>query len=583
MDLMHDRRDIGRVIAARTMFAIAFVFTAMTAIPNAKAEERVALVIGNSSYKSSPLKNPKNDAALMAAVLKEVGFQVIELADANQKAMKRAMVKFGRRLRKSGSVGLFYYAGHGVQVDGENFLIPIGADITDESEVAVEAVSVNDFMRTMERSSSRINIAIFDACRNNPFASSSRSGTRGLARAEAPAGTIISYATAPGRVALDGDAENSPYTAALVDAIRVEGLTIESVFKHARRKVVKLTGRKQIPWDNSSLTGDFYFKKGTGQPTAGTQTSPETDKRFAELEYWESVKDTSDAGAIKGYLQRFPQGMFAELAEVKLSTLSGEAKVAAVPGGTLNQGLGGLADPGAQDGESLYQRGLKFDWGRGIPQDKAEAERHYQKAARVGHAGAMRNLGLMYEYGDGVPKDTGDAFRWYQKAAEGGDAEGMSRLAHMYAFGKGVTRNERQAVRWYQQAAGEGIAEAMHNLGVLVEAGKGTRKDPARAAKLYRSAADKGFVSAKRALAALLDEGRGAQRDPDGAARYLLEAFKAGHKGARTDLLVKPKSWSVQTRRAVQRLLKQAGAYDGPANGNFGPKTTQALMAYGAQ
>lgn len=583
MDLMHDRRNVGNGVVSHTAFALAIVFAIISTVSDADAEERVALVIGNSTYKSSPLKNPKRDAALMTRTLKDVGFKVIELVDADQKAMKRAMVNFGRELRKSGSVGLFYYAGHGVQVDGENFLIPIGADIEDESEVAVEAVSVNDFMRTMERSSSRINIAIFDACRNNPFASSSRSGTRGLARVDAPTGTIIAYATAPGQVALDGDSENSPYTAALVDAIHQDGLTIENVFKRARRKVLKQTGRKQTPWENSSLTGDFYFRKGSGGPTASGQPAPETDKRFAELEYWETVKDTSDSGAIRGYLERFPDGMFAELAEMKLGTLSGETKVAAVPGGTLNQGLGGLADPGAQDGESLYQRGLKFDWGRGIPQDKAEAERHYQKAARVGHAGAMRNLGLMYEYGDGVPKDTGDAFRWYQKAAESGDADGMSRLAHMYAFGKGVTRNERQAVRWYQQAAGEGIAEAMHNLGVLVEAGKGTRKDPVRAANLYRKAADKGFVSAKRALAALLDEGRGAQRDPNGAARYLLEAFKAGHKGARTDLLVKPKSWSVETRRAVQRLLKQAGAYRGPANGNFGPKTTQALMAYGAQ
>ena len=544
------------------------------------AEERVALVIGNSSYKVSPLKNPKNDAALMTKSLKDVGFDVITLIDASQRKMKRAMVDFGRRLRESGSVGLFYYAGHGVQVDGENFLIPIGADIEDEAEVAVEAVSVNDFLRTMERSSSRINIAIFDACRNNPFASSSRSGTRGLARVDAPTGTLIAYATAPGQVALDGKAGNSPYTAALADAIRLEGLTIENVFKRARRKVLKLTGRKQTPWETSSLTGDFYFKKGKPGGVAGADQPSDNDGRFAELEYWETVKDSSDSGAIRGYLERFPEGIFSELAQVKLKALSGETKVAAVPGGTLNQGIGRLADPGAQDADSLYQRALKFDWGRGVPQDKAEAERLYRKAARVGHAGAMRNLGYMSEYGDGVPKDIGDAFRWYQKAAELGDAQGMSRLAHMYALGKGVTRNEREAVRWYQQAATGGIAEAMYNLGVLVEAGKGTRKDPARAAKLYRQAADKDFVSAKRALAALMDEGRGIRRDPAGAARLLLEAYKSGHKGARTDLLVKPKSWSVDTRRAVQRALKQAGVYRGPANGNFGPSTTRALQTY---
>ncbi len=205
--------------------------------PAHAAERRLALVIGNSAYSFGALDNPKNDAALMAKALKGVGFEVTELIDADQKTMKKAMLDFGRSLRDSDSVGLFYYAGHGVQVDGENYLVPVDANIRDEADVAVEAVAATELLKTMQRAASRINIAIFDACRNNPFASTTRGGTRGLARIDAPAGTIIAYATAPGDVALDGQGGNSPYATALAKNMAADGLTVEEVFKRARREV----------------------------------------------------------------------------------------------------------------------------------------------------------------------------------------------------------------------------------------------------------------------------------------------------------------------------------------------------------
>ena len=220
---------------------------ALAVASEARAENRVALVIGNSAYTNSPLKNPKNDATLMADTLEDVGFKVTRLFDADQRTMKRAMIDFGRKLRSSDSVGLFYYAGHGVQVDGENFLIPIGALIGDELEVGIEAVSINEFLRTMKRASSRINIVVLDACRNNPFARSFRSSVRGLARVDAPKGTYVAYATSPGAVALDGNTGHSPYTTALAKAILMPGASIEQVFKQARRDVLALTSERQTP------------------------------------------------------------------------------------------------------------------------------------------------------------------------------------------------------------------------------------------------------------------------------------------------------------------------------------------------
>ena len=230
------------------------------------AEKRIALVIGNSAYKDAPLANPANDARLMAKTLGGLGFEVIEVLDANQKAMKRAVRDFGARIERAGkdTVGLFYYAGHGVQVKGENFLIPVGAPIAREADVSIEAVSAGAILEQLSFAKNRLNIVILDACRNNPFKRSFRSASRGLARMDAPTGSIVAYSTAPGRVASDGDGQNGPYTEALARAMQRPGLKVEDVFKLTRRQVIASTAEQQVPWESSSLVGDFYFSGDAG-------------------------------------------------------------------------------------------------------------------------------------------------------------------------------------------------------------------------------------------------------------------------------------------------------------------------------
>lgn len=224
-------------------------------------ENRVALLIGNSAYASiGPLKNPTNDTALMAETLRSVGFDVTVVNDADLASMKRAMLDFGRKLRGSTDVGLFYYSGHGVNAQGRNFLIPVDASVQSEDEVALESVDLNDFLRTMESSASRVNIVILDACRNNPFQSSFRSASRGLTMVAAPTGTYVAFSTAPGEVAEDGDGANSTYTKALAEAIRKPGLPLEGTFKEVRRLVRQATRERQVTWDSSSIEGDFYFQ-----------------------------------------------------------------------------------------------------------------------------------------------------------------------------------------------------------------------------------------------------------------------------------------------------------------------------------
>jgi len=226
------------------------------------AEGRVALVIGNGAYEAlERLKNPVNDARLMTQALRSAKFEVVEHMDADERTMKRAIQEFGRRIAGAGrdTVSIFYYAGHGLQVNGLNYLVPTRARIQREGDVEIEAVDAGMALRQMEDAGSRVNIVILDACRNNPLPRGLRSVSRGLATVNAPQGSLIAYSTAPGSVSVDGEGQNSPYTQALAAALKEPGLTAEEVFRQVRVRVLKATRGQQVPWETSSLTGAFYF------------------------------------------------------------------------------------------------------------------------------------------------------------------------------------------------------------------------------------------------------------------------------------------------------------------------------------
>ena len=253
----------------------------LAALAPAAAEPRIALVIGNSKYGGDlpRLTNPANDADLMAGTLKKLGFQVIKVNDADLMQMKRALQDFGNQLTGAGpqAVGLFYYAGHGLQINGENYLIPVKADIQKATDADLEAVSASLVLKQMEYAGNALNIVILDACRNNPLSRGMRSAGGGLARMDAPMGSFIAYSTAPGETAADGDGKNSPYTAALTKAMMKPGIPIEEAFRDARVDVLNATNREQIPWESSSLTGAFSFNPGarTSASTEIVSTAPQ--------------------------------------------------------------------------------------------------------------------------------------------------------------------------------------------------------------------------------------------------------------------------------------------------------------------
>ena len=234
--------------------------------------DRYALVIGNSAYQTAPLTNPVNDAEDMSSTLINMGFTVILKKNADQRTMEDAIRSFGKQLRKGG-VGLFYFAGHGMQVDGRNYLIPVDSKIESESDVKYEAVDAGRVLGKMEDAENQLNIVILDACRNNPFSRNFRSTETGLARMDAPRGSLIAYATAPGEIAADGTERNGIFTKYLMKHMVVSNLPIELVLKQTRIDVARATDGRQTPWESSSLMGNFYFKS-----EKGIVTSEKADK-----------------------------------------------------------------------------------------------------------------------------------------------------------------------------------------------------------------------------------------------------------------------------------------------------------------
>lgn len=312
---------------------------------SAPAEQRVALVIGNGAYEAvSPLDNPAQDAALIADTLESVGFQVTRLIDSDLTQMRRGISQFGRALREAGTdaTGLFYYAGHGVQSFGTNYLLPVDTSLTNAADLDLVAVEAQSVLRQMYSARNRTNIFILDACRNNPFQNLPDFGSTGLAEMKAPTGTFLAYATEPGAVALDGSAGNSPFSAALAAEIPTPGLPLEQVFKQVRVKVLDATRGAQTPWDTSSLTNDFVF-----QP-AETMTEAE----LAQKQLWDSVKGTGDPVQIMLFLRAYPDSRYDGAARALLGTLM-EKEVTTPPAAETAAPTPRTKSPGAREQELI--------------------------------------------------------------------------------------------------------------------------------------------------------------------------------------------------------------------------------------
>lgn len=298
-------------------------------IAPATAERRVALVVGNSDYRVAPrLRNPGNDAAAMAARLRSLGFEVFEAIDADKVKLGDGLKEFGRATQNA-DVALFFYAGHGIQVDGQNYLVPTDAHVQFEEEIPLELVSLNTVLRQMERGS-KTNIVFLDACRDNPFADElSRSAatrgavplSKGLGEVRTVPGTYIAFATDPNRVAADGSGNNSPFTEALLRHIDSPGTSIQDMMIRVRRDVSGATNAQQTPWDSSSLLEPFAFVPATAAPVVQAP-APGAAVASAAREDFDLAMAMGSCGAIDAFLDAHPDaGMLTSLARARRTEL----------------------------------------------------------------------------------------------------------------------------------------------------------------------------------------------------------------------------------------------------------------------
>ena len=318
-------RSLGPFIAA--LLCAACLGLPAPARAQAPGEHRVALVVGNAAYTSSPLRNPVNDARAMRDKLKRMGFEVVYFENLQVKQVGSALREFRNAIRP-GSVALFFYAGHGLQVRGENYLPTVDAELGSEEDVPYQSLSLSAVLNTMEDSKAGVNLVLLDACRNNPYARNFRSQPQGLARIQAPSGTLIHYATRPGSVAEDGGGRHGTYTEALLAQIDEKGVPIETSLKRVTIRVREATKGKQEPWMEGSLTGDFYFIVGPGaQVTVQPAPSPTNSDEAA----WQAAESIRTAAAYQAYLTEYPKGLYAAAARIKLAGLAAPATAAALP------------------------------------------------------------------------------------------------------------------------------------------------------------------------------------------------------------------------------------------------------------
>src|ERR1700761_7738331 len=320
----------------------------------AKAEKRVAFVVGNGAYKNvAQLPNPPIDAKAMAAVLRNVGFDVVEGTNLTRDSMTEKLLEFGKKAQGA-DVAVFFYAGHGIAISGTNYLLPVDADIKSEMDVKLGA-PINP-ARTLDQtmSDAKVKLVFLDACRDNPFAAKikSNAATRsvsvqtGLAEMKSGEGTLIAFATGPGQTALDGhEGANTPFTRALIDNITQPGVEIQQAMTKVRAEVNEQTNKGQLPWGHTNLIGSVYLNPAAAPapataaaPAAGPALASTSGGNDVELEFWRSIKDSRKAEELNAYLSSYPNGQFRSLALSRLASLEnpGNTQVASNPSNDSN-------------------------------------------------------------------------------------------------------------------------------------------------------------------------------------------------------------------------------------------------------
>jgi hypothetical protein len=501
----------------------------------AHAEKRVALVIGNSAYRAVPaLPNPAADARLMSDTLLSLGFFVVgggAQLDLDKAGFDDVLKKFGTELIGA-DIALFYYAGHGVETHGLNYLVPVDAHPLDEADVFAEMIGISGILDQLEKSGTRINLVLLDACRDNPFSGHGvRSTTGGLAQMPAPVGTLISFATQPRSVSLDGVDGHSPYTRALAEAMQRPGSGLFKTFNEVGLAVEKATGGQQLPWVSSSpISGNFYFagkpaievaKQAPSSPGTPAPPPPVEEARLSPAD--DSLRRHLITDCDRLAAMPYDTGHASSLPGLEIDKINVAAAAAA-----CNEAI------------QRYPDVVRFVFEAGrvatARKDYAEARRLYEQAAAAGYAMAMNNIGALYEGGNGVPVNYVEAARWYAKATAAGEPIAMVDLGWQYETGHGVTKDYAEARRLYETAVKAGVPSGMNNLGLLYLHGKGVKRDYAEALRLFEQGTALGDPATMNGLGVLYNDGDGVPRNTRIARQWFEKAAALGDPQARQNL-----------------------------------------------
>ena len=531
MEMRVVRLSVVTAVLAVAVFASAAVVL---------ADGRVALVVGNSSYAHiGRLPNPESDAVDMAAALARLGFDVTTELDADRVALTEALRAFTRR-SAGADVSLVFYAGHGIEMDGVNYVVPVDARLERDVDVRYETVTLDDLL--VATSGASLRLVLLDACRNNPLA---RSMQRTAATRSVSGGsfgdlnedllgdeTLVAYAAAAGTTAADGRGRNSPYTTALLTHLETP-LEIGLLFRRVRAQVLEATGGEQRPHEYHSLVGEHYLTRTlpTGASVTVSAAAPAAP----------APADPPRPAPPEMDVTELPIAGLRDLAE------AGDAAAQTELGERYEHTRGVEQDYGvavswfrraAEQGHAAAQAALGFLYARGlgVPQDDVEAVRWSRRAAEQGRARAQHNLGVLYRGGRGVGQDYEEAVRWFRRAAEQGHAGGQNSLGAMYGTGRGVERNDAEAIYWYRRAAEQEHALAQNNLGVRYRDGRGVSRDHEGAVSWFRRSAEQGHAGGQNNLGRMYETGRGVRRDRVEAVRWYRLAAQQGHELAQENL-----------------------------------------------
>ena len=536
---------------------------------------RVAVVVGNADYQVGALPNPRNDARAVTNALRELGFQVVTIEDADQPELQELVQRLPTLVRP-GDVALFYYAGHAVQFKGGNYLLPVDFGIDQAEQLPAHSLGLDKLLTAM--GGAAVSVVVLDACRDYPFGPLSDVFGDGLAGVATSGETLVAYSTTAGATALDGDGPNSPYTSAFVAALEHPGQDLYDVFRTVRGKVREATRGRQIPWISGSIETRLVLRPedqrvaaDAAQAISAAKASADPAAKLAAI-YWTSIARSSDPADFKTFLQVYPQGPLAELAALRQSELltrgeqpGAEPEVAdeTVPGPAgrtvtvtacdrwaadpddpahvapgvdrtlinTRQALRACsaavaADPG--NPRLIHQLGRALD----AAERYEEAVQAYRRAADAGYAPAMALLGYLYRSGRAPEPAAATATGLYFSAAMLGHPGARVALGQMYKHGWGVPTSPVEAARWTRLAADTGYAPALDALAIMYRDGAGVPTDLGRAVELHRAAAAQGQSNAMNNLGQIYRDGRGVDRDLAEAVRWFGEATERGNPHA---------------------------------------------------